>query len=302
VPEGRRAYFLGIGSNSLPQSGNSEVEEGSDYQDRLQEKRWKDWGQSPPERRNVTTGDKELLYLGNFTGPLWDSDLMIGLIHGGDYPLGFIQANPELKHFMDFYFEGRDPFHELAQFFLRPKAQFLSKVLGVTRTMFREKMIGLHLRRFKGSMALAPKVKDYGSLAIAVQWSNGWSDEETGIYIASDLASVVDELRESFPTKNFIFVPKNLTFGLQPSGNPGTIEDAWMDVFLLSFCQELILTFGSSFGSMAAGMAGVKPYWMLFGSTIDGGGRLGEKVIQLFDFKVVFKFYVLFNYLSMIWK
>jgi hypothetical protein len=192
-----------------------------------------------------------------------------------------MQANPNLKEFMEFYFEGRDPFRELAYFFLQPKPPLLSKILNIKSANFRKNMIGMHLRRHKGSRTLAPKVRDFGSLADAIQRAHGWSDEDTGIFVATDTASVVDELRYSFPSKNFIFLAKNLSFGQQPSGNPGTIHDAWVDMFLLSYCEELILTFGSSFGSMAAGMGGIKPYWMLFGSSLEGGGELHKEVMPL---------------------
>lgn len=78
--------------------------------------------------------------------------------------------------------------------------------------------------------------------------------------------------------KNIVTIVKNMSVDLQGTWNPGSVHDAWLDMFLLSRCQELILTFGSSFGSMAAGIAGVKPYMMLYGSPV------AERDLQHHDF------------------
>lgn len=231
----------------------------------VQEKRWEAWGIKPPKRRILSGHDYPTLLLGNFSGGIWDSELSIEFAYDRDYPLGYIQANPNLSEFMQLFFEGRDPFYELSQFFVRPKADILMAVQTSQKTMFRRHMIGIQLRRLKGPAEKLPEVKNYGVLADAILKQHGWNNNDTGIFVSTDSPSVLKELISAFPEKHFIFLDKNMSFGLQSSPNPGRIFDAYVDLFLLSACDEIILTFGSSFGWMAAGLGGVKPYMMLFG-------------------------------------
>ena len=47
--------------------------------------------------------------------------------------------------------------------------------------------------------------------------------------------------------------------------NPGTPESALIDMRLLSECNELVVTVGSSYGSISAGIGGIPPVQMLHG-------------------------------------
>ena len=47
--------------------------------------------------------------------------------------------------------------------------------------------------------------------------------------------------------------------------NPGTPESALIDMRLLSECNELVVTVGSSYGSIAAAMGGIAPVHMIHG-------------------------------------
>lgn len=47
--------------------------------------------------------------------------------------------------------------------------------------------------------------------------------------------------------------------------NPSTPESALIDMRLLSECNEVVVTVGSSYGSVAAGMGGIVPVQMIHG-------------------------------------
>lgn len=47
--------------------------------------------------------------------------------------------------------------------------------------------------------------------------------------------------------------------------NPGTPESALIDMRLLSECNELVVTVGSSYGSIASGIGGIAPVQMIHG-------------------------------------
>jgi hypothetical protein len=45
-------------------------------------------------------------------------------------------------------------------------------------------------------------------------------------------------------------------------GNPGTEETGVLDLFLLADTHNMIITSSSTFGFIAAGMAGIRPYYV----------------------------------------
>lgn len=59
--------------------------------------------------------------------------------------------------------------------------------------------------------------------------------------------------------------------------NPGTPESALIDMRLLSECNELVVTVGSSYGSVAAGWGGIPPVQMIHGlhKNVQVGGVRG---------------------------
>lgn len=230
-----------------------------------QESRWQAWGVDPPERHDLWDTDYEALLNGTFSDGVWQSDKAIFFHYNRDYPLAIMRANPDMQDKLLLYFGRREPFHALAKYFLRPGAlQEEIQLTLIKRFQQYKQVIGMHFRRLKGNEAWMPKVEEYVAVAKAIQQANGWASESTGIYVSSDVPYVMDELLRTYPGTNFIYLEKNLSQHLQASWNPGSVRSAWVDMFLLASCQELVLTFGSSFGSMAAGMAGVRPYLMLY--------------------------------------
>lgn len=49
-------------------------------------------------------------------------------------------------------------------------------------------------------------------------------------------------------------------------GNPGTEDQALVDLALLSHCQSLVVSSSSSFGGCASGLGGHHPYYLSGGS------------------------------------
>jgi xyloglucan fucosyltransferase len=56
---------------------------------------------------------------------------------------------------------------------------------------------------------------------------------------------------------------RNMGKGTQ---NPGSLESGLVDMVLLSLCDDLVVTFASSFGAIAAAWGGRAPVHMLFGA------------------------------------
>lgn len=231
-----------------------------------QKDRWQAWGLDPPERQDLQDTDYAELLNGTFSEGIWQTDKAIYFDYNRDYPLAVMQANPDIQDKLLLYFGRREPFHALSQYLLRPGADLQEEIQLTMIKKFQQykHVIGMHFRRLKGTEAWMPKVEEYVAVAEAIQRANGWAKESTGIYVSSDVPSVMDVLLQTYTDNNFIYLDKDLSQNLQGTWNPGSLRSAWVDMFLLANCQELVLTFGSSFGSMAAGMAGVKPYLMLY--------------------------------------
>jgi hypothetical protein len=207
---------------------------------------------------------------------------LIAVDYEMDYPLALMQANVHLKPFMKRYFPRGNPFHALAGEFLKLQPALEDTIKNARQAMFAPHTIGLQIRRLKGHGGFLPAVENYARLAVAIQQQKGWTDEETAFFVATDNPSVFAHLEKVLPGRAVLQVEKNMTFGLQQSANPGTINDAIVDIRLLSLCDEIITTYGSSFGSMAAAWGGVEPFVMLHGAIFD----LNDQLTHVSRFKL----------------
>jgi hypothetical protein len=59
---------------------------------------------------------------------------------------------------------------------------------------------------------------------------------------------------------------KDMRAAFQGNKNPGRVVDGVVDMKLLSMCDEILITYGSSFGQISAAWGGLKPYVLLFGA------------------------------------
>ncbi len=191
-----------------------------------------------------------------------------------DYPLALMQANVHMQSFMKRYFPRGNPFYELAGELLKLQPALEETIMKARQTMFAPHTIGLQIRRYKGHNNFLPAVENYARLALAIQQEKGWADNETAFFLASDNPSVYGDLETVLKGRSVLQMEKKMTMGMQQSANPGSIRDAIADIRLLSMCDEIVTTYGSSFGSMAAAWGGVEPYVMLHGATFELNDQL----------------------------
>jgi hypothetical protein len=190
---------------------------------------------------------------------------IIALDHEFDYPVAVMEANIYVKPFLDRYFGRRDYFHEISKFIFPLKQPLVDRVDKVYAGGFQQCMIGLQIRRLKGHGDYLPQVDSFTHLALAVQKARGWSDEETGFLVATDVPEIVHDVRTALRGRVVVYMDKDMKVVYQPNENPGTVVDALIDMKLLSMCDEILITYGSSFGQIAAAWGGLKPYVLLFG-------------------------------------
>jgi hypothetical protein len=191
---------------------------------------------------------------------------LIAIDHEFDYPVAVMEGNPHVKPFLDRYFGHRDSYHAISSIIFPLKQPLVDRVEAVCAGGFQRHMIGLQMRRLKGHGDYLPEVDSFTHLALAVQEARGWTDDETGFFVATDVPGVLDDVKAALPGRTVVYMEKDMKIAFQPNENPGTVIDALIDMKLLSVCDEILITYGSSFGQVAAAWGGLKPYVLLFGS------------------------------------
>lgn len=235
----------------------------------IQVERLKSWGRGQPSHYDI-----EIMGLKNLefwlledwrTSEIAKKYDIIRLWYDRDYPLALMQANVHLQWFMQEYFPRANPFFKLAGELLTLLPALEKTAMDFRQERFAPHTIGLQIRRLKGNQNFLPDVENYARLARAIQQQRGWADNETTFFVASDDTSIIPRLEKILPARSLVQRGKNMSTAIQISRNPGSLQDALVDARLLSFCEEIITTYGSSFGSTAAAWGGIEPYAMLHG-------------------------------------
>ena len=85
-------------------------------------------------------------------------------------------------------------------------------------------------------------------------------------FVTSDSPAVYAEVARLLGADSVYFGASNFGSHATGAGNPGTEFSAAIDLNLLRHCQDLIITAGSSFGYVAAGLGGISPTHLLYGN------------------------------------
>ncbi len=237
----------------------------------IQVKRLREWGHGEPSPIGLgLERNADFWLLDDWrTSPYVEEYKNIWVDYDMDYPLALMQANVHMKSFMKKYFPRRNPFYELAMVLLKLEPALTETIMEARQARFARHTIGVQIRRLKGHSDYLPPVENYARLALAIQQEKGWTDEDTAFFLATDTPSVYVDMMKALPGRTVVNLKCNLTLGRQESANPGTLEDALIDMRLLSMCNEIIVTYGSSFGSTAAAWGGLKAYVILHGGSLE---------------------------------
>jgi hypothetical protein len=176
-----------------------------------------------------------------------------------DYDMPLLQINPEFASFFDKFFPSGEVFHQAAQHLFSLAPAVLQAMSGYL-VHAGDCSVGLQMRH----------KKPYGSEKLQVEQFAGIARmllrQHLGtVHLASDTdnfermaALVGPQLRWS----NLTRADLNMSTAAR---NPGTELSAFVDIFLLARCKAIVVTPASSFGAMAAAIAGVKPVYATYG-------------------------------------
>ncbi|CAL8465691.1 g5227 [Coccomyxa elongata] len=189
-----------------------------------------------------------------------------------------IRAFSVAQAFLDRFFPRRELFRPLAAFLLRPAPQYSHKIAAFKHKHFTRFTIGLQIRRRKCDFEelhcdTRPSLQSYCDVARSIQLARGIADSEVCFFIAADVPETYPQVTHLLGRERVIFVEDGIVNfspirdrGKNPIGNPGSLESALLDMALLSQCDDIVTTFASSFGYVAAAWGGIAPVHMMFGS------------------------------------
>lgn len=182
-----------------------------------------------------------------------------------DYDVPLLQINPTLEQHMKQLLPSGDFFHEVAKFLFRPSASVYA-ALEPYKALSDQCTVGIHLRSKKPVPQSGPK--DYLKLDQFAKVAAGLAGNSPGsVFIASD-SDNFQQVAEMLPGRRVWWSKESQdsinNFGAAGT-NPGSDLSAMVDIMLLSRCKHIMLTAGSSFGTMAAGLANTKAVHVLRG-------------------------------------
>ncbi|KAF0429383.1 galactoside 2-alpha-L-fucosyltransferase-like isoform X1 [Gigaspora margarita] len=182
-----------------------------------------------------------------------------------DYACVPIMSNPNHKKQISEIIPDYKIFTVISQKLLRLKSDINKRVKTFINNNFGEYNIGIHLRMKKLSKITRTKgmiipIKHY--CQVVEMLLIGIEKKNVTIFIAADtnesrkaLINCIHKSLNSY-SKGFVkivYVNNNMKTKNPINHNPGTEISALIDMKILSFCDDLVLTFGSTFGYVAAG-------------------------------------------------
>ena len=124
---------------------------------------------------------------------------------------------------------------------------------------FSDYNIGIHMRTKKSTKKMVIPVEHYCQAVRMILL--GKKENSVSIFVAADTNrgrdNLVDCLRHFLSHNDnsvkVVYAENNMNIKNPLTHNPGNEENALVDMKLLSLCDDLVITYGSSFGFVAAG-------------------------------------------------
>eukprot|EP00775_Hariotina_reticulata_P007279 gene7279-7492_t len=187
-----------------------------------------------------------------------------------DYDVPWLQINDDYAATIKHLFPKGEVFHELSKLLLRAPKPLLAAALARYAKLRSACSVGMHLRTARLHVQNVI-VSERAFVAQVAGIATGLSEQTPGsLVLASDSKKVFPLMVKAMPgrllwwnnTTMEVLAAKKHT----SAGNPGTELTAVMDMLLLSSCKRLVLTPASSFGYVAAGLAGTHGVFATLGT------------------------------------
>ena len=142
---------------------------------------------------------------------------------------------------------------------LRLRANVNKQVKNFVNSNFNDYNIGVHIRTKKSVNEMIIPVEHYCQAVRMILL--GKKEKSVSVFVAADTnqgrGKLADCLRHFLSRNNnsvkVVYMDNNMSIKNPLTHNPGTEINALVDMKLLSLCDDLVITYGSSFGFVAAG-------------------------------------------------
>jgi hypothetical protein len=181
-----------------------------------------------------------------------------------DYDVPLLQISPTIKGILKKLLPSGEFFHEVANYLFRP-SEAVYTALQPYKTYSDQCVVGLHIRTGK---PFPDDPSNYTNLVQFARVTRLVARAQPGsVFVASD-ADNFKQVAAMLPGRHVWWTQEThntLAYYNAAGYNPGSDLSALVDLFLLASCKHIILTAGSSFATMAAGIANVRPIHVVRG-------------------------------------
>jgi hypothetical protein len=182
-----------------------------------------------------------------------------------DYDVPLLQISPSIKGIMKQLLPSGEFFHEITKFLFRP-AEAVYAALQPYKTYSDQCAVGLHIRTKK---PYPDDPRNYTDLVQFARVARLVARAQPGtVFMASD-ADNFKEVAGLLPDRHLWWTREThgtVSTNSAAGYNPGSDLSALVDLILLARCKHIVLTAGSSFATMAAGIANARPVHVLRGN------------------------------------
>ena len=200
------------------------------------------------------------------------------------------QANPTFRPLLDQYFPRGEVFFPISKNLYHPAPLLLHNITEFANRNFRDCTIALQYREAKVApmlprVTMSPQV--YCDLASSLVHSRGLRLSDCTFFVASDVEHFYTTAQRYFGAGNVCWTDNGISSGHTGMclDCPGTPATGLVDVFLMSLADEVVGTWASTFGTLAAGLGSIKAHTVYFNLT--GGERVGMLKQQWYFRQVV---------------
>ncbi|CAG8632871.1 21037_t:CDS:2, partial [Cetraspora pellucida] len=202
--------------------------------------------------------DFKLVTRGNFSNKEVTKYDILG-ISTLDYPCAPIMANPNYRKWFKKKIPDYGIFTAISLKLLRVHPDIRNHVENFASNNFGDYNIGIHIREKKPPAGMILPVEHYYHTVKMLML--GIEKKDISIFVAADTNDgrnkLVNLLREEFKSRNnsikIVQSEDNMNMANTVSLNMGSEVGALIDMKLLSLCDDLVLSYSSSFGFTAAG-------------------------------------------------
>lgn len=179
-----------------------------------------------------------------------------------DYDVPLLQVNPALSAHFDRLFPDGEVFHSVSRLLFQPSEPVRSAMVPYLAKS-KDCVVGMHLRHRKKLFVSGPQHRQF----VGITRSLAREHRDGNIFVASDkdVFQLMTTLLGDFRVWWSNMTQLEVTTYVGPGGNPGTELSGIVDMMLLARCKHIIVTPGSSFGYVAAALAGIRPVFATFG-------------------------------------